>query len=215
MSLPLSHQLFRAIVNDDPVMLSMALGDPGNPRPLKRPAWQRQLALFLARRGKWTRTLFWTMHIRPALCRWPSLAHGAVLHAGPQILSRLVEAGAWVDVADNNGQTALHLAARLGKLAHFMILATAPGALEREDREGRTARDLLAELHPALFHAWQQDWVRAMDTESPRGANPHPSRGSPIQSSHEQDPKVDPPAREPGFPLADKTLSPSAMPLPG
>jgi hypothetical protein len=174
----IEQQVFRAIVNDDMALLQAALALNSKPHPLQRPRWQRSLALFLARRGPWLKFPWWHLRARPVPCRWNSLAHGAVLHASPAVLQTLIEAGAWTDVVDKQGQSALHLAAHLGKLPHFVTLANAGSALDLEDQQGRTPRDILAEFHPALFHAWQQNWVASFsgEKETNRGAPPEGGR---------------------------------------
>lgn len=175
----IEQQVFRAIVNDDMALLQIALALDAKPHPLQRPRWQRSLALFLARRGTWFKFPWWRLRARPVPCRWSSLAHGAVLHASPALLQTLIEAGAWTDVVDQRGQSALHLAAHLGKLPHFVTLANAGSALDLEDREGRTPRDILAEFHPALFHAWQQNWVASFSGKKESNREAHPENARP------------------------------------
>ena len=67
------------------------------------------------------------------------------------ITARLVEAGAELNLVDDEGYTALIMASRNGHTAIVLLLADKGAALDRQDPEGRSALTWACDLGPAAL----------------------------------------------------------------
>jgi ankyrin repeat protein len=69
----------------------------------------------------------------------------ALLRGSVNVAQLLVEAGADVNITDQQGWTPLHWAAKIGDKDLFLLMAAADGDLFAQDREGNSPLDVLSE----------------------------------------------------------------------
>ena len=105
--------------------------------------------------------------IGPVLLTALLLGHGTVARL-------LVEAGADINVSDDNGWTPLHWAAKAGDVELIIAMVEGDGDLLALDREGQTPMDMLVKYE--RFEALERVRQRYPADASPPGVGVRPKR---------------------------------------
>ncbi|MFZ3017288.1 MAG: ankyrin repeat domain-containing protein [Gallionella sp.] len=94
------------------------------------------------------------LNLNHVLANMESALHIAVQHENTDIVNQLIEAGINVDLADDKGRTALHLASMnpsLASVKNVTLLQKGGADLNRQDTLGRTALHLSQSQHTTRF----------------------------------------------------------------